>query len=329
MSLQENKAIASLTFSFPTNPMRKPLVNQGQKTMPELDTDLVKGQSEQRIIVMTNSAKYDEIVATSNQVPHVIVVASGINGVGKSTIAALLAAALNRHGLEVGLLDADITGANILRMFGSYQHPSASGQEEIVPVVSKGGIRLMELSWLLSDDEESIDRHVQLISRAVKHVWEDHVCGKLDLLIIDLPSGTSEIALIVTQSLPLDGVVLVTSPRDMAEMALREVANMFKHSGIRLIGLVDNMRHVICPACGTGIYVFGTGQVEFSAQLFKTEMLGRMPLDPDLACLCNTGAIEDYRNVELDSIAEEVLQFVATAVSETPEKHQPADNSGG
>ena len=100
-------------------------------------------------------------------------------------------------------------------------------------------------------------------------------------------------------------------------MALREVASVVKHSGIPLIGLVDNMRHVVCPACGTGIYIFGPGQAEFSAQLFETEMLGRMPLDPELACLCDAGGIEDYDSAELDSIAEKVHRFITTAVSES------------
>jgi Mrp family chromosome partitioning ATPase len=147
-------------------------------------------------------------------------------------------------------------------------------------------------------------------------MWKDLVCGQVDYLVIDLPPGMSDVALAITQSLPLDGVVLVTSPRDMAEMALRETATLVSHWGIPLIGLVDNMRYVVCPACGTGVNIFGTGQAEFSAQLFKTEMLGRMPLDPELACLCEAGEIEDYRSAELDSIAEKVLLFITTKVSD-------------
>jgi Mrp family chromosome partitioning ATPase len=277
---------------------------------------------------MANSAKRDDPVSKDSQITHVIAVASGIRGVGKSSIAGLLAAALCRYGLRVGLLDADITSASIPGMFGVHRHPAVIGSEGFVPVESLGGIKLIALNWLLSG-EDSRARPDPPISRVIEQFWRDIACGHLDYLIIDLPPGISDIALTAAQSLPLDGVVLITSPRDIAEIALREVANMFKHSGIPLIGLVDNMRHVVCPACGTGIYVFGTGQAEFSAQLFKTEMLGRMPLDPELACLCDAGAIEDYRSAELDSIVEKVLQFVATAVSETSGISRSADNSGG
>jgi Mrp family chromosome partitioning ATPase len=265
---------------------------------------------------MANSAKRDDPVAKDSQITHVIAVASGIRGVGKSSIAGLLAAALCRYRLRVGLLDADITSASIPRMFGVHQQPAVIGSKGFVPDESPGGIKLMALNWLLSG-EDSRAWSDPLISRVIEQFWRDIACGHLDYLIIDLPPGISDIALTAAQSLPLEGVVLITSPRDIAEIALREVANMFKHSGIPLIGLVDNMRHVVCPACGTGIYVFGTGQAEFSAQLFKTEMLGRMPLDPELACLCDAGAIEDYRSAELDSIAEKVHQFIATAVSDT------------
>jgi Mrp family chromosome partitioning ATPase len=265
---------------------------------------------------MANSAERDDPVARDSQITHAIAVASGIRGVGKSSIAGLLAAALCRYRLRVGLLDADITSASIPRMFGVHQQPAVIGSKGFVPVESPGGIKLMTLNWL-SSGEQSRPRPDPAISRVIERFWRDIVFGRLDYLIVNLPPGTSDVGLTVAQAFPLDGVVLITSPRDIAEIALREVANMFKHSGIPLIGLVDNMRHVVCPTCGTGIYVFGPGQAEFSAQLFKTEMLGRMPLDPELACLCDAGAIEDYRSAELDSIAEKVRQLIATAVSDT------------
>jgi Mrp family chromosome partitioning ATPase len=265
---------------------------------------------------MANSARRGDPVTTVGQMTHVIAVASDLRDVGKSSMAGLLAAALNRHGLTVGLLDADITGARIPRMFGIHQQPVLIGPERFVSVESPGGIKLMALNWL-SSGEQSRARPDPAISRIIEQFWRDVVLGNLDYLIVNLPPGTSDVGLTVAQAFPLDGVVLITSPRDIAEIALREVANMFKHSGIPLIGLVDNMRHVVCPTCGTGIYVFGPGQAEFSAQLFKTEMLGRMPLDPELACLCDAGAIEDYRSAELDSIAEKVRQLIATAVSDT------------
>lgn len=297
--------------------------------MVGIDAILTQVKPEQRINSVTESARRNTPTVTDSHTMHIIAVASGIRGVGKSSVAALLATALHCHGLKVGLFDADSTSTSILRLFGVQPHPTVSRPEEIAPVVSRSGIKLMALNRLLSDAEPPIAGHDALVNNAIKHMWEDLACGHLDYLIVNLPPGTSDIGLTVTQAFPLEGVVLVTSPRDMAEMALREVASMFKHSGIPLIGLVDNMRHVVCPACGTGIYVFGTGQAEFSAQLFKTEMLGRMPLDPELACLCDAGEIEDYRSAELDSITEKVLQFVAKTVSKTSRKRQSADKSRG
>ena len=277
---------------------------------------------------MANSARRGDPVTTASQITHVIAVASGVRDVGKSSIAGLLAVALNRHGLEVGLLDADITGARIPRMFGIHQQPVVIEPERLVPVESVGGVKLMALNWLSSGDESRAQPDPPF-SRIIEQAWRDVARGSLDYLIVNLPPGTSDVALAAVESLPLDGVVLITSPRDIAEMALREAAIMFKHSGVPLIGLVDNMRHIVCPACGTGIYVFGPGQAEFSAQLFKTQMLGRMPLDPELACLCDAGEIEDYRSEELDSITEKVLQFVAKTVSKTSGKRQSADKSRG
>jgi Mrp family chromosome partitioning ATPase len=297
--------------------------------MTGMDASLTQVNPEQRMTSVTESAKRNTHAVTDSHTTHIIAVASGIRGVGKSSIAALLAAALHRHGLKVGLFDADSTGASILRLFGVQPLSAVSGPEKIVPVVSRGGIKLMALNRLVSGDKQPIAGHDALINNASKPVWEDLACGHLDYLIVNLPPGTSDVGLTVTHVLPFDGVVLVTSPRDIAELALREAASMFKHSGIPLIGLVDNMRHVVCPACGTGIYVFGTGQAEFSAQLFETVMLGRMPLDPELACLCDAGEIEDYRSAELDSITEKVLQFVAKTVSKTSGKRQSADRSRG
>lgn len=260
---------------------------------------------------MADSVIRGDPITEASQRTHVVAVASGMRGVGKSSIAGLLAAAFCRCGLRAGLLDTDISSASIPRMFGVHQQPAAIGSEELVPVESPGGIKLVLLSRLLSGEDSRI-WNSPLMIRVIKRFWRDIVHGHLDYLIINLPPGAPDVALTTIQSLPPNGIVLVTSPRDMAEMALRETATMFKQLGIPLIGLVDNMRHVVCPACGTQICVFGTGQAEFSAQLLETEILGRMPLDPDLTCLCDSGEIENYRSVELASIAEKVRHHVTT-----------------
>lgn len=272
--------------------------------------DLTETGPGQQEAFKANCANSGDPAAATGKIVHIVAVASGMRGVGKSTIVGLLAAALCRDGLAVGLLDADIENTHIPRMFGITPPPLANGAEESVPVKSRGGIRLMSLKRMLPGSGQPIPSAGSVISDGIQRLRQALVCAHLDYLIVNLPPGTSDTGLAVAQALPLDGVVLITSPRDTAEMALRETATAVKHLGVPVIGLVDNMRHVVCPACGSDIYVFGAGQAEFSAQLIKTEMLGRMPLDPELACLCDAGAIEDYRSPALDTIIANVRRSV-------------------
>ena len=232
---------------------------------------------------------------------------SGKGGVGKSSVAGLLAAALRREGFEVGVLDADITGPSIPKMFGIH-HPPDSNAQGILPVVSRTGIKLMSINLLLSDEGQPVVWRGPLIGRAIEQFWRDIVWGELDYLIIDLPPGTSDAALTVAQTLPVKGYVLVTSPQDLAGMVVRKAANMALQMGIPLIGLVENMSYAVCPACGAVIDVFGPSCAEETARQIETKLLGRLPLDACLAVVCDDGAIEDYRCDAFDAIAGQVLE---------------------
>ena len=169
---------------------------------------------------------------------------SGKGGVGKSTIAGLLASSLRQRGFRVGVLDADITGPSIPMIFGAHLMPIA-GTQGIVPVCSRTGIKLMSINLLLSDKDQPVVWRGPLIGRAIQQFWEEIEWGELDFLILDLPPGTADASLTVMQSFPLDGIVLVTSPQDLAGLVVRKAANMAKHLGIQLIGLVENMSHII------------------------------------------------------------------------------------
>lgn len=170
----------------------------------------------------------------------------------------------------------------------------------------------MSINLLLSDKDQPVVWRGPLIGRAIQQFWDEIEWGKLDFLIVDLPPGTADASLTVMQSLPLDGIVLVTSPQDLAGMVVRKAANMAKHLEISIIGLVENMSHIICPKCGEKLLVFGKSQAESSAEIIGTPILGHLPLDTLLSVLCDCGTIEDYRNEELESITDKVIDFIST-----------------
>jgi len=241
-------------------------------------------------------------------VRQVLAVMSGKGGVGKSSVAGLLASSLRKRGLTVGVLDADITGPSIPKMFGVHQQP-IGGLEGILPVESRSGIKLMSINLLLPDENQPVIWRGPLISRAIQQFWSDIAWGDLDVLVVDLPPGTSDASLTVTQSLPLKGIVLVTSPQDLSGMVVRKAAYMAIEIGARLIGLVENMSYVLCPKCGARIDVFGTSRSEDTACSIGTPVLGHIPLDPQLSTLCDAGEIEAYYSEAFEQITDRVVEL--------------------
>lgn len=249
------------------------------------------------------------------RVRRVLAVMSGKGGVGKSSVAGLLASSLRKRGLRVGVLDADITGPSIPKMFGAQQLP-VGGPGGIEPIESRQGIKLMSINLLLPDEDQPVVWRGPLISRAIQQFWSDIAWGDLDVLVVDLPPGTSDASLTVMQSLPLDGILLVTSPQDLAGMVVRKAANMAVGLGVRLIGLVENMSYLLCPECGAKIDLFGASHAEDTARLIGTELLGHMPLDPQLSTLCDEGAIEVYHNEAFEKIIVQLIEQAAISVPE-------------
>jgi Mrp family chromosome partitioning ATPase len=235
---------------------------------------------------------------------------SGKGGVGKSSVAGLLASSLRKRGFKVGVLDADITGPSIPKLFGAHQLP-VGGAEGIQPIESNKGIKLMSINLLLPDEDQPVVWRGPLISRAIQQFWSEIAWGDLDVLVVDLPPGTSDASLTVMQSLPLDGVVLVTSPQGLSGMVVRKAANMATGLGIRLVGLVENMSYLICPECGVKIELFGDSHAENTARSIGTQLLGQIPLDPQLSTLCDDGAIESYHNEVFESITDHLIKRVS------------------
>ncbi|MCD6345048.1 MAG: Mrp/NBP35 family ATP-binding protein [Anaerolineae bacterium] len=245
-----------------------------------------------------------------NKVKSVVAVMSGKGGVGKSTTAALLAAGLRRKGLRIGVLDADITGPSIPKLFGVHEAP-LMGPLGIVPPLSRGGVKIMSINLMLQAEDDAVIWRGPLITSAIKQFWNDVFWGDLDVLVVDLPPGTSDAALTVMQNLPLNGAIIVTSPQDLADMVVRKAANMAEKLSIPIIGIIENMSYAVCPHCGTRFEIFGKGHAEEMARAFDTQLLGRLGLDPDLAKVCDAGQVEAYENLDFDEVVNLIQGEIA------------------
>ena len=242
-----------------------------------------------------------------NDIRHVIAVMSGKGGVGKSLVSALLAIALRRAGQRVGILDADITGPSIPRMLlPSGTRPEAS-PVAFLPARTTSGIGVMSINLLLESEDQAVIWRGPLIGRAIQQFWGEVVWGTLDYLIVDLPPGTSDASLTVMQSLPLSGAVLVTSPQDLAGMVVRKAGQMARELNVPLLGLIENMSYFTCPETGKAYEVFGPSHAAETAMAIGAPLLGRLPVDPAIARLCDVGRLEDYPLDAFQPIAEQIM----------------------
>lgn len=229
----------------------------------------------------------------SNEVTHVVGVMSGKGGVGKSLVTGLLACALRKAGHEVGILDADVTGPSIPKMFGMTERPEMS-ELGIFPVKTRSGIRAISINLFLDKPGDAVIWRGPMISNTVKQFWQDVFWGKLDYLLVDLPPGTADVPLTVMQSLPIDCTVIVTSPQDLAAMVVRKAVDMCGKMNVPVLGLVQNMAWLKCPDCGDVIYPFGNSNGEQIARDMGIPHLIDMPIDPKISACCDAGTIEDY-----------------------------------
>jgi len=248
-----------------------------------------------------------------NDIRRVIAVMSGKGGVGKSLVSGLLAVALRQEGHTVGVLDADITGPSIPRMFFAKSVRPESSPLAILPPESRTGIKVMSINLLLESDDQAVIWRGPLIGRAIQQFWGDVFWGTLDYLIVDLPPGTSDASLTVMQSLPSSGVVLVTSPQDLAGMVVRKAAQMAYQLKVPILGLVENMSYFVCPDTGKRHDIFGISHAEEMAARLGTPFLGRLPIDPEVARLCDAGRIEDYTTESFTPIAQRLAETAPLA----------------
>lgn len=251
-----------------------------------------------------------------NQIKHIVAVMSGKGGVGKSLAASLAAIALKRQGYEVGILDADITGPSIPRMFGITTRPSGS-DTGILPVISRAGIEVISMNLFLPQEDDAVIWRGPLISKAITQFWEDVLWGKLDYLVLDLPPGTADASLTVMQTFPISGVIIIFTPQDLTTMIVRKAVNMAQKMDKPILGVVENMSYLYVPQIDKRIELFGKSQGQEMAQAAHAPLLGQLPIDPELANLCDKGTIESYNSDAFINFSHALIQVLSKAKVET------------
>ena len=235
-----------------------------------------------------------------SSVKKVIAVVSGKGGVGKSTVTSMLAVAMSRQGKTVGVLDADITGPSAPTAFGVTECQGAT-EDGLYPAMTKGGIQVMSINLLLDDPQSPVVWRGPVIAGAVKQFWTDVIWEDVDYMFVDMPPGTGDVPLTVFQSLPVDGIVIVTSPQDLVSMIVAKAVKMAEMMHIPVLGFVENYSYLECPDCGKKINVFGESHLDEVAAKFGLPVLARLPIDPKVAEACDNGAME---SLNVDGVAE-------------------------
>jgi Mrp family chromosome partitioning ATPase len=246
-----------------------------------------------------------------NTVGSVIAVMSGKGGVGKSLVTGLMSIALRKQGYRVGILDADITGPSIPKMFGLNERPYVT-ENGILPVQSSLGIEVMSINLLLQNDDDAVIWRGPLIGQTITQFWEEVVWGKLDYLIVDLPPGTSDAPLTVLQTLPVNGVIIVFTPQDLTAMVVRKAVNMAKHMKKNILGVVENMSYLYIPELDRKMEIFGKNRGEEMARIAGAPLLAQIPIDMELVKLCDQGNIESYDTKIFSEFSDNLSRIVKT-----------------
>jgi len=258
-----------------------------------------------------------------NKIGNVIAIMSGKGGVGKSLVSGLTAIALRRLGFSVGILDADITGPSIPKMFGLNKITEGS-DNGFLPGLSKTGIEVMSLNLLLPDENEAVIWRGPVIGKAITQFWEEVLWGQLDYLIIDLPPGTADAPLTVLQRLPVSGIIIVSSPQDLASMIVKKAVNMAQKMNKTIIGVVENMSYLYVREIEKKIELFGSSRGEEMARAAGAPLIARIPIDPELARLCDQGEIESYCSEDIERLG----QFIAKTELDFPPGALECKSSG-
>ncbi len=283
-------------------------------SMTQKELDELKEKLQQRFgkkVAASGIEKLDK-----KNIEHIVAVVSGKGGVGKSSVSSLLATELRRMGYDVGVLDADVTGPSIAKIFNLVDRPRVS-QKGILPLTTKTGIKAISVNLLLDDPEQAVVWRGPIVSNVIKQLYSEVDWGDLHFLIIDLPPGTSDAPLTVYQSIPLDGVVVVSTPQDLALMIVAKAVNMARSINVPVLGLIENMGYLVCPHCSAKINLFGEPQGERAAKRFNIPFLGVIPLDPKITELADKGLIEEYQNIAFAEVANNLKKNILKGLVNT------------
>ncbi|MBP3323897.1 MAG: Mrp/NBP35 family ATP-binding protein [Clostridia bacterium] len=253
-----------------------------------------------------SSRTQDSLLAPQNKmsnVKKVIGVVSGKGGVGKSSVTSMLAVTMRRRDHKVAVLDADITGPSIPKCFGI--HERAQGCDDgIFPAITKSGIEIMSINLLLEEETSPVVWRGPVVGGAIKQFWSDVIWNEVDYMFVDMPPGTGDVALTVFQSLPLDGIIIVTSPQDLVSMIVSKAVEMAKMMNIPILGLVENYSYVKCPCCGEHFKMFGESHIDEVAAKYNLKVLAKLPMDQNLAAACDRGIVEMFDGDWLENTAD-------------------------
>lgn len=243
-----------------------------------------------------------------SSIKHVIGVVSGKGGVGKSFVTASMAAAMRKKGYEVGIMDADITGPSIPKMYGIHGKAVGDGKE-ILPAVAEDGTRIMSVNLLVDTEETPVVWRGPVVAGVVKQFWSDVVWGDIDYLFVDMPPGTGDVPLTVFQSLPVEGIIIVTSPQELVQMIVKKAYNMAGMMNVPVLGIVENYSYLKCPDCGKEISLFGESHIDEIAADLDLSVLGKLPLDPAYAKAADAGQLYTMDNPYIAKAIEALEQI--------------------
>ena len=252
-------------------------------------------------------ADFKEPMNEDSNIKHVIAVLSGKGGVGKSLVTSTLACRARAKGLDVAVLDADITGPSIPKSFGLSGGVGATADgKSMLPAITSTGIKVLSTNLLLADEREAIIWRGPVIGSAIKQFWSQTIWGDVDYMFVDMPPGTGDVALTIFQSLPIEGIVMVTTPQDLVSMIVSKAVNMASKMSIPIIGLVENMSYFTCPDCGGKHHIFGESHIEEISKEYGIPILARIPIDPNVASAVDAGSVEYLEATWMDEAVAKI-----------------------
>ncbi len=304
----------TLALTIPSCPLREKIKKDAETAVSKVAgvtgvaITLGAMTDEERKAVFGKAAPQLPKLNQFNKIDNMIAIMSGKGGVGKSSLTAMLAVALANRCQKVGVLDADITGPSIPKLFGLPVGGVRGGAQGLLPPVTPLGIKIMSINLLVDNEDAAVIWRGPMISSAITQFWTDVLWGKLDYLLVDLPPGTSDAALTVMQSLPISGVILVTTPQQLAAMVVRKAVSMLTQLKKPVLGVVENMSYYTCPDTGKQHEIFGPSHAAMVASACNAPVLARLPIDPQIAALGDAGQIEQAKMKEMEELVDKLLK---------------------